>query len=75
LTNSEKNVIAMSEAAFLSTAMIVQEFGFAPGQVPLTGSFSDSGWSLNISGSYAGMALSLLFNGSFKRPYAQVAIG
>src|SRR5258708_1284512 len=65
LTNSEKNVIAMSEAGFLSTPMIVQEFGFAPGQVPLTGSFSDSGWSLNISGSYAGMALSLLFNGSF----------
>ena len=65
LTSSEKNIIAMSEAAFLSTAMIIQEFGASPGALPITGTFSDSGWSLAMNGSFSGMPVALSFAGTF----------
>jgi len=65
LTSSEKNIVAMSEAAFLSTAMIIQEFGAFPEALPLTGTFSDSGWSLAMNGSVSGMPVALSFTGTF----------
>jgi hypothetical protein len=71
LTNAEKNYIAMNEAAFLSTAMIVQEFGYSAAPLPLTGTFSDTGWSLNMSGAFAGLPLSLSFTGTFNTTTGQ----
>ncbi len=69
LTNFEKNAFAMAETAALTTSMIEQQYGSPTSTQTLTfssTSFSDVGWSFNLTGMYLGRTINnLTFSGSF----------
>ena len=61
-----KNVIALDEAAAATLFLTTIPFGFSVGeQLPFSGTFTESGWSLTMGGTYLSMPVNLSFNGSF----------
>jgi hypothetical protein len=58
------NLEVLSEAALTSTAIITDIFGFvAPEQLEFAGTFTDTDWSLALTGNYAGLPVNIVVNG------------
>lgn len=66
-TAGERNVESMNEAALMSASMLIQVFGLANGSLSLAGTFDASTWAANMSGGYAGMPVSLSFEGAYNQ--------
>ena len=66
-TAAERNVESTNEAALMSASMLIQVFGLANGNLSLSGTFDASTWAANMSGGYAGMPVSLSFEGAYNQ--------
>jgi PEP-CTERM motif-containing protein len=66
ITADEKTLSILDEVATSSNSMLTQSFGLAVGNILVSnGSFTETGWSLNLGGNYAGLPVALNFIGSF----------
>jgi hypothetical protein len=66
ITADEKTLSILDEVATSSNSMLTQSFGLSVGNILVfNGSFTQTGWSLNLGGNSAGMPVALSFIGSF----------
>jgi hypothetical protein len=61
----EKNLSIVNEVGVTTHSMLIQEFGVSGSVLNFAGTFTQTAWSLNLEGTYSGMALALAFTGSF----------
>lgn len=65
LTDSEKNLELLAEAAISTHAMLTDTVGLSISKLNFSGNFDDSGWSLNLNSNSPKLPIDLSFTGSF----------
>jgi hypothetical protein len=67
ITPTEQNAEAMMETAAMTMSMLYQDEDplSAPATLAATGTFSDTAWTLNLSGMYGADAVSIAFVGAY----------
>jgi len=76
LTNVEKDAFAAAEAVVFTTSMLEQAYGFTPATLSFSSTtFSDTAWSITLTGDYGGRSVDLPLSGTFNTSTNQGTMG
>jgi len=76
LTNVEKDAFAAAEAVVFTTSMLEQQYGTTPATLSFSSTtFSDTAWSITLTGDYSGRFVDLPLSGTFNTSTNQGTMG